>query len=149
MLVPPGMEDLPNFDRKSLCSAKEIVIKGVDTMTADEVRLAMERRLGQNTGLAHVHVIEGKNVGFARFWSAEAASRALEELKGLKNTQSGRRFAIERCTFKDRHHESDEKCGTLSGNRRQELKRRHRQVSQKRKKRRRSCRSQIIKKRPS
>ena len=83
LLTPPGMLDLPTFDRKSLCSALEIVIKGVDKMTADEVRLAVEARLGQNTGLAHLHVIDGKNVGFARFWSAESASRALEELKGL------------------------------------------------------------------
>ena len=118
-------------------------------MTANEVRVAVEARLGQDSGLAHLHVIDGKNVGFARFWSAETASRALEELKGLKNTRNGRRFTIERCTFKVRHHEEEEKCGILSGNQGQELQPRHRQASRKRKKWRRACRSQIIQKRRS
>ena len=30
LIMPPGMQDLPTFDRKCLCSALEIVIKGVE-----------------------------------------------------------------------------------------------------------------------
>ena len=108
-LVPPGMEDLPNFDRKSLCSSKEIVLKGVDTMSADELRVAIDKIMGPNEGLAHVHVIEGRNIGFARFWTAEATSRAIEQLKALKNAHSGRRIGIERCTYKKHHHDIEDK----------------------------------------
>ena len=118
-------------------------------MTENEVRVAVEARLGQDAGLAHLHVIDGKNVGFARFWSAETASWALKELKGLKNPRNGRRFTTERCTFKVRHHAEEEKCGILSGYQGQELQPRHRQAGRKREKSRRACRSQIIQKRRS
>ena len=107
--MPPGLEDLPTFDRKSICSTLEIVIKGVDKMTEDEVRDAIDGKLGKNVGLAELHVIEGKNVGFARFWSADTASWALRELKGLKNPRNGRRLTTERCTFKKHHHKEEEK----------------------------------------
>ena len=107
--MAPGLEDLPTFDRKSICSTLEIVIKGVDKMTEDEVRDAIDGKLGKNVGLAELHVIEGKNVGFARFWSAETATWALSELKGLKNTRTGRRLSTERCTFKAKYHKEEEK----------------------------------------
>ena len=77
-------------------------------MTENEVRAAVDARLGKDVGLAHLHVIEGKNVGFARFWSADTASWALREIKGLKNTRNGRRLSTERSTFKPHHHKEEE-----------------------------------------
>ena len=73
--MPPDLEDLPTLDRKQICSALELVIKGVEKMTEDEARTVVDVRRGKNVGLAHLDAIEGKKVGLSRFGSAIAKTR--------------------------------------------------------------------------
>ena len=104
-VVPPGMENLPNFDRKMLVSNVEILLKNTGYMSDDDITQLVEEKCGQNAGLVKVRRVSGGNVTFIRFWTAKHTEEAIAKPEEQNNWEK----AVERSTFKEKHHTMKEK----------------------------------------